>query len=49
MYVGRALCSKNIARRFKLQNQLTEVSPKVLHIEDYEIRLQQLTRAQRLW
>jgi hypothetical protein len=36
-------------RRFKLQNQLTEVIPKVRHIEDYEIRMKQLVDAQKLW
>jgi hypothetical protein len=36
-------------RRFKLQNQLTEVLPKVRHIEDYEIRMKQLVDAQKLW
>jgi len=38
-----------ISRRFKLQNQLTEVLPKVRHIEDYEIRNKQLVDAQKLW
>lgn len=36
-------------RRFKLQNQLTESAPKIRHIEDYEIRMKQLTDAQKLW
>jgi hypothetical protein len=36
-------------RRFKLQNQLTEVLPKVRHIEDYEVRMKQLVDAQKLW
>jgi len=35
--------------RFQLQNQLAELTPKVRHIEDYEIRMQQLTDSQRLW
>jgi multidrug resistance efflux pump len=35
--------------RFKLQNQLAEISPKVRHIEDYEVRMKQLTDSQRLW
>jgi hypothetical protein len=41
--------SRLISRRFKLQNQLTEVLPKVRHIEDYEIRMKQLVDAQKLW
>lgn len=35
--------------RFKLQNQLAEMEPKVRHIEDYEIRMKQLTDSQALW
>jgi len=35
--------------RFKLQNQLAEITPKVRHIEDYEVRMKQLTDSQRLW
>jgi hypothetical protein len=38
-----------MCRRFKLQNQLAEVLPKVRHIEDYEIRMKQLVDAQKLW
>jgi len=41
--------TKLTSRRFKLQNQLTEVLPKVRHIEDYEIRMKQLVDAQKLW
>jgi hypothetical protein len=32
-----------------LQNQLTEVRPKVKQIEDYETRIKQLTEMQLLW
>ncbi|WVQ98752.1 hypothetical protein IAU59_005883 [Kwoniella sp. CBS 9459] len=35
--------------RFKLQNQLTEVGPKIRHLSDFEIRMKQLTDSQRLW
>ncbi|WVF72174.1 hypothetical protein IAT40_006986 [Kwoniella sp. CBS 6097] len=35
--------------RFKLQNQLTEVEPKIRHLSDYEARMKQLTESQRLW
>lgn len=35
--------------RFKLQNQLKQMEPKVKHIEDYEIRMKQLTDSQALW
>ncbi|KAL7424081.1 hypothetical protein Q5752_001666 [Cryptotrichosporon argae] len=35
--------------RFQLQNQLLEVTPKVQHIEDYEVRIKQLTEMQLLW
>lgn len=37
------------SRRFRLQNQLTEILPKIRHIEDYEIKMKQLTDSQRLW
>ena len=40
---------KLIIRRFKLQNHLTEVTPKVKKIEDYELRNQQLTEMLRKW
>ena len=35
--------------RFKLQNQLMEIEPKIRHIEDYEVRMKQLTDSQKLW
>lgn len=35
--------------RFKLENQLAEVGPKVRHIEDYEARMRQLVESQKLW
>lgn len=38
-----------IIRRFKLQNHLTEVTPKVKKIEDYEMRIKQFTEMLRKW
>ncbi|KAL1406893.1 hypothetical protein Q8F55_006305 [Vanrija albida] len=36
-------------KRFVLENQLLEVTPKVRHIADYETRIKQLTDTQMLW
>lgn len=36
-------------KRFVLENQLLEVTPKVRHIADYETRIKQLTETQMLW
>ncbi|WVN85346.1 uncharacterized protein L203_100491 [Cryptococcus depauperatus CBS 7841] len=33
----------------ELQNQIMEAQPKIRHINDYEIRIKQLTESQRLW
>ncbi len=35
--------------RFKLQNKIMELEPKIRHIEDYEVRMKQLTDSQKLW
>lgn len=35
--------------RFKLQNRIMEFEPKIRHIEDYEVRMKQLTDTQKLW
>ena len=36
-------------RRFKLQNHLTAVAPKVKKIEDYELRIEQFTEMLKKW